>query len=170
MARGLVPRAIFAPQIGTIFMFRLLLWAFALWFTNSAIVSAQKLQAILQTHAEEVLRPGRRSVDVVLDDLVASGLPQALPFLEAWRDREIVQRTSDGLFFKALETEGSITLTDLDAGSVIGAAAATDVTEARPNGGVRRAIGEALVQFQLSDPDILKRRSAVEVIARSTDA
>ena len=136
---------------------------------NPAIVAAQTLQAILQTHSEEVLSPGRQSVDIVLDDLVASGLPQALPFLEAWRDREIVQRASDGLFYKAQEGADGIALTDLDTGSQVATVPSSDVTEARPNGGVRRAIGDALVQFQLSDPDIIKRRAAVDAIARSMD-
>ncbi|MEM9840783.1 MAG: urea ABC transporter permease subunit UrtB [Pseudomonadota bacterium] len=122
------------------------------------------LQDILQTHAEEVLKPGRRSVGVVLDDLVGSGLPEAVTFLEAWRDREIVQRDADGLFFR---TRGD-TLFDLDTGAEVGPDA--DTTASRPNGGVRRAIGDALVQFQLSDPDIAKRQAAVEAISRSMDA
>ena len=131
---------------------------------------AQSLQALLQTHSDEVLSPGRRSVGVVLEDLVQSGLPQALPFLEAWRDREIVQRGSDGLFFRAEGRGAEITLYDLDTGDAAGTAPSSDLTESRPNGGVRRAIGDALVQFQLSDPDIAKRRAAVDAIARSMDA
>ncbi len=125
--------------------------------------AAETLQDILQTHQAEVAKPGRRSVGVVLDDLVASGLPQALPFLEAWRDREIVQRDIDGLFFRAVD-EG---LLDLDTGAVL---PVTDTSQVRPNGGVRRAIGDALVQFQLSDPNISKRLAAVEAIERSMDA
>ncbi|MEO0905753.1 MAG: urea ABC transporter permease subunit UrtB, partial [Pseudomonadota bacterium] len=106
---------------------------------------------------------------VVLDDLVASGLPQALPFLESWRDREIVQRDSDGLFFRMVEDGDTVTLEDLDTGETL-TASEDDITESRPNGGVRRAIGDALVQFQLSDPDIAKRQAAVEAIERSMDA
>jgi urea transport system permease protein len=136
----------------------------------AAQAQAQSLQAILQTHGEEVLKPGRRSVGVVLEDLVSSGLPQALPFLEAWRDRQIVRRGSDGLFFRAIEEGGAVSLIDLDSGENLGPADASDLTEARPNGGVRRAIGDALVQFQLSDPDIGRRQAAVEAIARSMDA
>ncbi len=151
-------------------MSRLLSLALALWLVFPAIASAQTLQDILQTHQDEVLSPGRNTVSVVLDDLVASGLPQALPFLEAWRDREIVQRSSDGLFFRIAEDGATVTLQDLDTGSTFEAAAAADLTEARPNGGVRRAIGDALVQFQLSDPDITKRQAAVDAIARSMDA
>ena len=147
-------------------MLRRLILALTLCITPFASVQAQSLQDILQTHADEVLKPGRRSVGVVLDDLVASGLPQAVTFLEAWRDREIVQRDADGLFFKAIEAD----LIDLDTGDVIGLADNNDLTASRPNGGVRRAIGEALVQFQLSDPDITKRRAAVQAIARGMEA
>jgi urea transport system permease protein len=150
-------------------MLRLISLALALWLTVPALAAAQPLQAILQTHQDEVLKPGRRTVGVVLDDLVASGLPQALPFLEAWRDREIVQRGRDGLFLRAVDDGAATVLFDLDSGEVVETTTADELTQARPNGGVRRAIGDALVQFQLSDPDITKRRSAVEAIARSMD-
>ncbi len=150
-------------------MLRLLSLALAVWLAISGAGLSQTLQDILQTHRDEVLKPGRQSVGVVLDDLVASGLPQAVPFLEAWRDRDIVQRDSDGLFFRVIEDGDTVTLADLDTGAEITASTA-DLTESRPNGGVRRAIGDALVQFQLSDPDIAKRRAAVEAIARSMDA
>ena len=146
-------------------MLRTLFLAVCLCLTAPLAASAQTIQDILQTHAEEVAKPGRRTVGVVLDDLVGSGLPQAVPFLEAWRDREIVQRDSDGLFFRNSED----TLFNLDSGEAVGPADG-DLTESRPNGGVRRAIGDALVQFQLSDPDIEKRTAAVEAIARSMDA
>ncbi|KQB97094.1 branched-chain amino acid ABC transporter permease [Loktanella sp. 1ANDIMAR09] len=151
-------------------MLRLLSLALSLCLILPASLQAQTLQDILQTHQDEVLSPGRQSVGVVLDDLVASGLPQALPFLEAWRDREIVQRDSDGLFFRAVEEDDAITLVDLDTNTTITVANDDGLSEARPNGGVRRAIGDALVQFQLSDPDITKRQAAVDAIARSMDA
>ncbi|MEM8538275.1 MAG: urea ABC transporter permease subunit UrtB, partial [Pseudomonadota bacterium] len=129
-----------------------------------ATASAQTLQDVLQAHAEEVAKPSRRSVGVLLDDLAASGLPQAVDFLEAWRDREIVQREADGLFFRDLDD----TLYDVDTGDAVGPA--EDVKAVRPNGGVRRAIGEVLVQFQLSSPDIERRQSAIDAIARSPAA
>ncbi len=150
-------------------MLRLISLALALWLTVPAVAFSQTIQDILQTHRDEVLKPGRRSVGVVLDDLVASGLPQAVPFLEAWRDREIVQRNSDGLFFRVIAEGDTVILGDLDTGVEL-QAAEDDLTESRPNGGVRRAIGDALVQFQLSDPDIVRRQAAVEAIARSMDA
>jgi urea transport system permease protein len=150
-------------------MLRSLFLTLLLWLAAPLAAHAQPLQDILQTHAEEVLKPGRRTVGVVLDDLVASGLPQALPFLEAWRDRQIVQRQDDGLFFAVTADGAGTTLRDLDTGATQTVDADAILTEARPNGGVRRAIGDALVQFQLSDPDITKRQAAVDAIARTMD-
>ncbi len=141
-------------------LLRFLLLALTLSCLAPAASHAQSLQDILQTHTEEVAKPGRRSVGVVLDDLAASGLPQAVTFLEAWRDREIVQRDADGLFFRSVEDS----LVDLDTGETVGPA--ENVSAVRPNGGVRRAIGEVLVQFQLSSPDIERRTAAVDAIAR----
>ena len=132
-------------------------------------LSAQDLQSILQTHAEEVVKPSRSSVGVVLDDLVASGLPQVLPFLEGWQDRRLWQRDADGLFFLGEEDDDILTFTDIDSGDVA-EASADDFSQLRPNGGVRRVIATALVQFQLTDPDLDRRTTAVESIARRPEA
>jgi len=68
---------------------RILLAIFLIMAGLSPAAAQTTLQDILQTHAAEVAKPGRRSVPVVLDDLVASGLPQVTPFLEAWQDKRI---------------------------------------------------------------------------------
>ena len=125
---------------------------------------AQDLQTILQTHADEVADPGRRTVGVVLDDLAASGLPGLADFLEAWQDKNVWQR-SDGAFFIARERGDTLTLTDLVSGEET-TAPKSDFTQIKPNGGVRRVIATALVQFQLTDPDLARRQTAVEAIAR----
>ena len=132
-------------------LLRYLLMALALCLMPASQIQAQTLQDILQTHADEVAKPRRRSVGVFLDDLLANGNSQAVPFLEAWRNREIVQRDVDGLFFRQSED----LLFDLETGSEVGSA--DEISAIRPNGGVRRVIGEALVQFQLLDPDVTKR-------------
>jgi len=150
-------------------MLRLLSCATSLWLLMSSVLFAQTLQDVLQTHADEVLKPSRSSVGVLLDDLASSGFPQAVPFLEAWRDREIVQRKSDGVFFKRIGEDDEARVQDLDTGDTL-VVGEDDLTQSRPNGGVRRAIGNVLVRFQLSDPDISKRQAAVEAIERSMDA
>ncbi|PUB17566.1 urea ABC transporter permease subunit UrtB [Yoonia sediminilitoris] len=148
-------------------MHRLIL-AFALLLGLTPAVSAQTLQDILQTHADEVAKPGRRTVGVVLDDLAASGLPGVAVFLEKWQDKSVWQR-DDGQFFIAAEQADTLQLTDIDSGEETSAAKDT-FTQLKPNGGVRRVIATALVQFQLMDPDVERRTTAVASIARRPDA
>ncbi|MFW2544332.1 urea ABC transporter permease subunit UrtB [Primorskyibacter sp. 2E107] len=127
-----------------------------------APAKAQDLQTILQTHAEEVANPGRRSVGVVIDDLIASGLPQVAEFLQNWQSRDVVQDEATGLFYYAKP------LRDVDTGETVDLPDAS-LSEIRPNGGVRKVIGGALVQFQLSDPDPTRRIDALDAIARAPD-
>ncbi len=130
---------------------------------------AQTLQSILQTHAEEVASPSRSSVAVVLDDLVTSDLAQVAGFLENWSDRNVWQDKATGNFFIATEDDDTLTLMDVDTGAETSAPSG-GYSQIKPNGGVRRVIGSALVQFQLSEPDPLRRLSALDSIARRGDA
>jgi len=143
---------------------RRLIFATLLVLCGSFTAHAQTLQGILQTHVDEVAKPSRRGVAIVLDDLVASGLPQATPFLEQWAERNVWQR-DDGLFFIVTDEGETLTLKDVDTGAALSGAKEA-FSQVRPNGGVRRAIGTALVQFQLSDPEISRRQAAVDSIAR----
>ena len=131
---------------------------------------AQDLQTILQDHQAEVAKPSRRTVAPVLEALSASGLPAVPRFLEQWQDKEVYTREEDGLFFAITETDDTITLIDLSTGDPVdtGVDAAT-LKQIKPNGGVRKAIAAALVQFQLSDPDMTRRADAVDAIARGLD-
>jgi len=73
------------------------------------------------------------------------------------------------LFFIGVENDDTLTLTDVDTGEET-SVPSDGFTQLRPNGGVRRVIGTALVQFQLSDPDPARRLSALESIGRRGDA
>lgn len=130
---------------------------------------AQELQSLLQTHADEVAKPSRKTVGIVLDDLVASGLPQVPVFLEQWAEKNVWQDQSSGVFFIATEVEDTLTLTDVDTG-VVTTAGSSGFKQLKPNGGARRLIGTALVQFQLVDPNRARRATALESIARRPTA
>ena len=142
--------------------------ALIMLFGATLAASAQTLQSILQSHVEEIASPSRNSVGVALDDLVASGLPQVTDFLEQWVEKNVWQ-SGDGTFFIAAETDNVLTLTDIDTGEQR-TAPAEGFIQLKPNGGVRRVIGTALVQFQLSDPDLTRRETAVASIARRPEA
>ena len=148
-------------------MFRHLL-ILALGLGLAGAVQAQDLQPVLQTHADEIAKPSRGSVSIALDDLIATGAPQVSDFLERWQDKGVWQRDDDGIFYFADESGDDLALQDIDSGaqSVV---PADGFTQLKPNGGVRRLIGTALVQFQLTDPDADRRSTAVDSIARRPD-
>jgi urea transport system permease protein len=147
---------------------RRLMIACVLLISSAVTASAQDLQSLLQTHADEIAKPSRNSVGVVMDDLVASGLPQVTVFLEQWSDKNIWQR-DDGIFVFGIADEDTLTWTSIDDNNA-GTATTDTHKQLKPNGGVRRLIGTGLVQFQLSDPDLTRRETAVASIARRPDA
>lgn len=128
------------------------------------------LQSILQAHQALVAKPSRRTIGEVLEALTASGLPQVPVFLNRYAEKDVWQREADGLFFYAEESGDSYALTDIDSGDVLGEVNGDGLKNIKPNGGVRREIGAALVQFQLSDPDIRRRSEALDAISRNPDA
>ena len=147
---------------------RSVLFALILTLCGVSGVTAQTLQSILQTHATEIGKPSRKTVGETIDAIAASGLPQVTEFLEQWSKKNIWQR-SDGSFFVATAAEDSLTLIDVDTqAKTIGSK--SDFKQLKPNGGVRRLISTALVQFQLLDPDLTRRETAVAAIARRPEA
>ena len=147
---------------------RSVLFALILTLCGVSTVTAQTLQSILQTHATEIAKPSRKTVGETIDAIAASGLPQVTEFLEQWSKKNIWQR-SDGSFFVATAAGDSLTLIDVDTqAKTIGSK--SDFKQLKPNGGVRRLISTALVQFQLLDPDLTRRETAVAAIARRPEA
>ncbi|ETX13250.1 branched-chain amino acid ABC transporter permease [Roseivivax halodurans JCM 10272] len=131
-----------------------------------AVAQDSQLQAILQTHADEVADPGRRSVGPLIDDLAASGLPGIARFLDRWSNKQVFLNAGDGLFYYGARDGETFALRDIASDEPVGTAPASALEEIRPNGGVRRVIGSALVQFQLSDPDRATRVDALDALAR----
>ncbi|MCA0997040.1 urea ABC transporter permease subunit UrtB [Alloyangia pacifica] len=136
----------------------------------AALAQQTGLTAILQQYSDEVAKPGRQTVGDLIGALVGSGDPGVPAFLQAWADREVYQRESDGQFYYATKDGDGFALTDVATGESAGTAPSGELDQIRPNGGVRRVIASALVQFQLSDPEISNRIAALDSIARSPSA
>jgi len=126
----------------------------------------QSLPDVLAEFGDRIAKPSRQTIGPVIDAIVATGDPAAAALLQAWGDRALGRRSADGAFFIIAAEGDGWTLTALDGGDA-GTAAKADVTELRPNAGVRELIGAALVQFTLSDPDRARRAQALDSIARS---
>ncbi len=125
------------------------------------------VQTLLQSHADDIAKPSRRTIQPVLDDLAASGLPGIPPFLEAWADKGIVQRDADGLFFYGDRDGDAYALRSVEDGTDAGTAGRREASELKPNAGVRKLIATTLVTFQLNDPDPDRRRTALDALSRN---
>ncbi|SDZ17145.1 amino acid/amide ABC transporter membrane protein 1, HAAT family [Jannaschia faecimaris] len=146
---------------------RLLLLAISVVLPTLAQAQDGPMQTLLQTHAADIAKPSRRTIQPVLDDLAAGGLPAMTTFLEAWADKGVVQRDEDGLFFYG-DREGDVyNLRSVEDGAEAGTVGRRDATELKPNAGVRKLIATTLVQFQLSDPDPDRRRAALDALSRN---
>lgn len=138
---------------------------------NAAAQDLGPLQKVLQTHAKDVAKPSRKTIQPVIDAIVASGLDTVPGFLNAWSDKSVWQRQEDGLFFFGEEVaKRTYALTDVDSGVVVGEAAKKELKQLKPNSGVRGLIATALVQFQLSDPNPDTRAAALLAIERAPGA
>ena len=135
----------------------------------AAAAAAQDLQSVLQTHSEEIAKPSRRSVQVAIDDLMALGQPEVPVFLERWQGKEVYQWETDGQFYY-VDGADPFDLIDVSTGEVVGQAPKGEMSQIKPNAGVRGVIGTALVQFQLQDPDPARRIAALDAIARDGTA
>ncbi|MDX5356809.1 MAG: urea ABC transporter permease subunit UrtB, partial [Rhodobacterales bacterium] len=137
----------------------------ALLMLSPLAAQAQTAADILTANRALVEKSSRQTIGPVIAALAASGDPQAAAILSAWADKGLGIRKSDGAFLLISASGAGYALTALD-GTDAGTAPKSDITELRPNAGVRGLIATALVQFQLSDPDRSQREAALTAIAR----
>ncbi|NHF74238.1 urea ABC transporter permease subunit UrtB [Paracoccus xiamenensis] len=135
-----------------IFLCLLLIFAAPAW--------AQDLQTVLDANRDQIEKPSRQTIGPVINEIAASG-DGAVAFLEAWADRRIGM-AEDGRF-AIIDGEAAID-------AVTGAAVTGDVKALRPNSGVRGLIAAALVPALLADPDISRRRAALDALGRDATA
>jgi urea transport system permease protein len=124
---------------------------------------------ILQDNRDKIEKPSRQTIGPVIAALAQSGDPQAATVLFAWANRGLGLRKADGRFFLVSETADGYALRNLDETDA-GTATRAEITELRPNSGVRGVIASSLVQFQLADPNTARRAEALTSIARDPSA
>ncbi len=143
----------------------------AVLLTTAAPAMAGTVQEVLQEQRTLIEKSSRRTVGPAIDALVTSELPQMQAVLEAWQAKEMWQRKEDGWFFAAAKNaDGSYALHRFEDGTKVGDYAKGALKQLKPNSGVRAMIATALVQYQLSDPDVAKRADALNSIARDPEA
>nr|WP_325252842.1 urea ABC transporter permease subunit UrtB [Amylibacter sp.] len=143
----------------------------ALFMTPAAFAQTDPVQEVLQSHRALIEQSSRRTIGPAIDGIANSGLPQMQAVLEAWQAKDMWQRNSDGWFFAATKAgDDSYALTSFADGTVVGSYPKSDLSQIKPNSGIRAMIATALVQFQLSDPDKTRRSDALDSISRDPEA
>jgi urea transport system permease protein len=153
-------------------MNRLIIAGLALLMTCTlAFAEDALMQAILQEQSTLIVKSSRKSIAPAIAAITDSELPQAQDVLQAWQSKDMWQRKSDGLFFRAQKLDNkSYRLFDFDTGEAAGQAPKSELKQIKPNSGIRALIGSSLVQFQLSDPDPMRRLAALTSIQRDPNA
>ena len=146
------------------------LFLFLLLTLTLALPARADLPSVLAEHGDQIADPKRQTIAPVIAALVATGDAATARLLTAWEARNLGRRKADGAFFILDEGPDGWTLTDPLTGNAAGTALKSDITQLRPNAGVRGLIAVALVQFQLSDPDPATRAAALTSMARDADA
>ena len=136
--------------------------AFAALLTLALPSHAQDLGAVIAENREQIEKPSRQTVEPVVQAIAATG-PQGAALLQAWGDRALGLRKSDGLLVIVADDK----LTDAATGAEL---PPEDVTMLRPNSGVRGIISAALAGNALSDPDATRRSQALDALSRRADA
>lgn len=132
-----------------------------------AVAQETPLQAILQEHAAIITKSSRTTIEPAIAAVAGSGLDRAPEVLQAWQSKDMWQRESDGLFFRAEKLDGqTYRLIDFDTGEPAGEVSKKELNQIKPNSGIRALIAVALVQFQLSDPDPARRLDALVSLER----
>ncbi len=130
---------------------------------------AETAAEVVAANRAQIEKPSRQTIGPIIEALAASGDPMAATILEAWGAKGLGVRKSDDAIFLIAPGADGYTLRDLT-GAEAGSAAKADITELKPNAGVRGLIAAALVRFTLSDPDPAKREAALTSIARDPKA
>ncbi|MFN4170978.1 MAG: urea ABC transporter permease subunit UrtB [Pseudorhodobacter sp.] len=128
------------------------------------------LASVIAQNADRIAKPSRQTIGPVIEALAATDDPALSSFLAAWADRGLGQRNSDGAILRVTASGDGYAIADPVTGAAAGTAPKADISEIRPNSGVRGLIASALVSFQLEDPDPAQRAAALTAIARSPDA
>jgi len=148
---------------------RIFVLLLALLWPLATAAQAPGLADILSAGQATLQRPQRQSVAALLDAVIATADPAAPALLEAWAERRLYLRKSDGAVLIGAGS-GRLTLTDAATGQGAGSADAAELEQLRPSGAVRAQITGALVQFHLSDPDPARRSAALTAISRDPAA
>ena len=133
--------------------------------SSFAFADSDKFQTVLQENYKLIQRSSVKTVQPVLDAINASRFEKSADFLSAWQSKNLWFRKADNQFFYVrTEDKKTYKLTDVITGQSAGEAAKKEIKQIKPNSGVRKVLGSALVAFRLNSPDLNVRRASLASI------
>ena len=133
-----------------------------------SFAETKTIQDILQENRKLIIKSSRKTIEPAIEAIVTSGLPQAKKVLQTWQNKDLWLRKEDGLFFQAKKIDNkTYELIDLENNKIIVQESKSNLKQIKPNSGIRALIANALVRFQLSDPDPNERINALKAIERA---
>ena len=148
-------------------VFVIIIYAF-LAIPVHSFAETKTIQDILQENRKLIIKSSRKTIEPAIEAIVTSGLPQAKKVLQTWQNKDLWLRKEDGLFFQAKKIDNkTYELIDLENNKVIDQDRKSNLKQIKPNSGIRALIANALVRFQLSDPDPNERITALKAIERA---
>lgn len=140
-------------------------------FASAASAQDRTIQDVLSEHADVIVKSSRKTIAPAIDALANSGLPAAQSVLQQWQEKNMWFVEDEGVFYYGEEVDRSTyNLYDFEDDTLVGAYDKGALKQLKPNSGIRAMIGAALVQFQLNDPDPIRRREALLAIQRDGEA
>ena len=141
--------------------------SFAFLLANQCTAQTVSIQEILQNERSLILKSSRKTIGPAIDAISNSGLPEAKQVLSSWKEKALWMRKDDEIFFRGVKVDKkTYELFDLETDESVGMYRKSALKQIKPNSGIRALISNALVRFQLLDPDPKIRLMALAAIQR----
>ncbi|MDD3765140.1 MAG: urea ABC transporter permease subunit UrtB [Nevskiales bacterium] len=136
---------------------------------GQAATASQDASATLAPLLAELGGAGYREKQALVARMVALGAPNTRLALRAFLDGALYQRAADGKVFIAVEDgDDHYSLTDPLTGAAAGGASG-GLKRIRTNNALRKALRQAIAQFELSDPDAAVRLASARELVDDLD-
>ena len=143
---------------------------FLILFAPLPSLAQESIQNLLQSQSEIILKSSRKTIGPAIELIRDSKLPVAQTVLETWQAKDMWYHKEEGAFYRAEKIDSkTYRLFRFEDGEMIGEASKSALKQIKPNSGIRALIANALVQFQLLDPDPARRLEALTAIQRAPE-
>jgi urea transport system permease protein len=139
----------------------------SLLFAAQTVSAQTSFHDLVQSHVSSIIKGSVKTAPPVIADIQENGGDAAQAFLLAWQSKNIwYQRADKRLVLAVKNDDQTFTLLDIQTNQTIGQATKSEIKQIKPNSGLRRLLGTALVALQLTSDDLAVRVASLKSLAR----